>query len=38
MNPLFFSLVSSFLREGAPLAIATATAYHELGLEMANPH
>jgi len=35
MDYLLASLIASLLHEGASLPVATATAYYELGLDMA---
>lgn len=36
MEYILADLIASLLREGAPLDIATATAWHELGLDMVH--
>lgn len=37
MEYLLSQRIAALLHEGVPLALATATAYYELGLDMTNP-
>lgn len=37
MEYLLSQRIAALLHDGAPLSVATATAYYELGLDMTNP-